>query len=49
MMGKLQLQERGLKYLLHVGGQNFEIMGELIRLFQNHLKTLQSYTGREAA
>ena len=42
-------KERGLKYLLHVGGQNFEILGELFGFFQNHLKTLQSYTGREAA
>ena len=41
------IKETGLKYLLHVGGQNFEIMGELIRFFQNHLKTLQSYPGRE--
>ena len=32
-------KERGLKYLLHVGGQNFEILGELFGFFQNHLKT----------
>ena len=26
-------KERGLKYLLHVGGQNFEILGELFGFF----------------